>query len=583
MAGPDALSVAALIYREPMRVADWRDMPLPDGTGLLLRIACGEKEALAQARDRSLLPESELIEAAVFALQQLLFNQQADPYRTLGAKSDATQGELRQNYRWLMKWLHPDRQNDGWEAVHADRVNRAWQLLKTPERRARHDAERPIGLPGVDDRSDPAAFDVDAVGRGESGLIRRQSWVAPKAAVPQANGSARLLRRPRILLAMLATGAIAFVGFINWMQPSTSTTGRPSWDPDTVQARASDRLPRDQAASAADTAMVATAGADELARPTAGADQGGNDESAANTAMTAAPAPAALRRSDPVDLAPDPTDPAPIEVVATLDVAPPVPPDPPAPTDPQVLSATPAIAGVRQPDNTARPGTAADPSTSPEQPEARLVQRGKTPQPSAAPPRAPAPTLPVTSAARVSMPAVSTTPIEAGPDRVATTTQALADSRRPAAQAMPPAGLTVRPELRDSENLVTPPAQTGPARQAPVATVPSTAARALVHEFAAAYSAGDTQQFNALIMADRRGRVLEQMQQRLSNASMRYLEVGDIQWREDEFSLHAMAPVRDTYVPAGERKAVTRVGQMRWELRLDDGVAKIAGLEFDGR
>jgi hypothetical protein len=104
-----------------------------------------------------------------------------------------------------------------------------------------------------------------------------------------------------------------------------------------------------------------------------------------------------------------------------------------------------------------------------------------------------------------------------------------------------------------------------------------------VHEFAAAYSAGDTQQFNALIMADRRGRVLEQMQQRLSNASMRYLEVGDIQWREDEFSLHAMAPVRDTYVPAGERKAVTRVGQMRWELRLDDGVAKIAGLEFDGR
>jgi hypothetical protein len=38
----------------------------------------------------------------------------------------------------LARWLHPDRNPDQWEAVFAERVNGAWQDLRTSERRARY-------------------------------------------------------------------------------------------------------------------------------------------------------------------------------------------------------------------------------------------------------------------------------------------------------------------------------------------------------------------------------------------------------------------------------------------------------------
>jgi hypothetical protein len=113
--------------------------------------------------------------------------------------------------------------------------------------------------------------------------------------------------------------------------------------------------------------------------------------------------------------------------------------------------------------------------------------------------------------------------------------------------------------------------------------VQSHTATALIEAFAAAYSAGNARQFDALVANDPDGGAFEQMRERLSRASMRYLEVGDMEWREGDASLHALAPVRDTYVPTGERRAITHVGQMRWEFRVEDGEAKIAAVEFRGQ
>ena len=142
MAVEDALGVALALYRQPALVVDWRDRALPPDVELLLRVACREQAALQQARQRSGMSEDEAVEAAVFGVQQLLFGPRADAYRVLGGSIDSTQSQLRQHYRWLIKWLHPDRHDDGWEPVYADRVNLAWQALKTPERRARYDAEQ---------------------------------------------------------------------------------------------------------------------------------------------------------------------------------------------------------------------------------------------------------------------------------------------------------------------------------------------------------------------------------------------------------------------------------------------------------
>lgn len=39
-----------------------------------------------------------------------------------------------------MRWLHPDRGGERWETAFSDRVNAAWNVLRSPERRAEYDA-----------------------------------------------------------------------------------------------------------------------------------------------------------------------------------------------------------------------------------------------------------------------------------------------------------------------------------------------------------------------------------------------------------------------------------------------------------
>ena len=81
-----------------------------------------------------------------------------------------------------MKWLHPDRNQDGWEAVYADRVNVAWQDLKTPDRRAEYmQVVRAGGARVVAAQAEAAAAKVreviggeDAYRKGEMALRRME-------------------------------------------------------------------------------------------------------------------------------------------------------------------------------------------------------------------------------------------------------------------------------------------------------------------------------------------------------------------------------------------------------------------------
>ena len=78
-------------------------------------------------------------EAATFYVVQILLFPDADSYRVLGARPEATNGELRRNMTLLLRWLHPDLDRKGELSVFAARVTRAWNDLKTPERRADYD------------------------------------------------------------------------------------------------------------------------------------------------------------------------------------------------------------------------------------------------------------------------------------------------------------------------------------------------------------------------------------------------------------------------------------------------------------
>jgi DnaJ-like protein len=183
-----ALKIALDLVRVPWRVRFLKAEKLPQGVALLLRIAAGDAEAEAAVvgmTDRRL---ESVHEAATFFIEQILLCPEADSYRVLGASQDADSVELRRNMALLTRWLHPDLDRHGERAVFVGRVTKAWNDLKTPERRAAYDerkrsqrvansvngdARRVRRRMQNDLRPWNAAGQFDASGRERQGFLRR--------------------------------------------------------------------------------------------------------------------------------------------------------------------------------------------------------------------------------------------------------------------------------------------------------------------------------------------------------------------------------------------------------------------------
>ena len=74
-----------------------------------------------------------MIEASRFYLQQVLFRPDADCYRILGIEPTASRATARSHMRWLLQWLHPDRNHNSWDAVYAERVLKAWREVSASD------------------------------------------------------------------------------------------------------------------------------------------------------------------------------------------------------------------------------------------------------------------------------------------------------------------------------------------------------------------------------------------------------------------------------------------------------------------
>ena len=95
----------------------------------LMRIAAASPEACQAAVAKTGQPTQVVVEAARFYLQQMLFRPEADCYRILGLEPNASRATAREHMRWLLEWLHPDRNtnNNSWDTVYAERVLKAWR------------------------------------------------------------------------------------------------------------------------------------------------------------------------------------------------------------------------------------------------------------------------------------------------------------------------------------------------------------------------------------------------------------------------------------------------------------------------
>lgn len=135
------MHLALELLHAPWRVRQARELPLPEGVPVLLSVAAGDAESVEAAAAASARSREAVRQAASFFIEQVLLVPEADSYRVLGATPAATSGELRRNMAMLMRWLHPDVARHGDQSVFAGRIAAAWNILKTPERRAAYDSE----------------------------------------------------------------------------------------------------------------------------------------------------------------------------------------------------------------------------------------------------------------------------------------------------------------------------------------------------------------------------------------------------------------------------------------------------------
>lgn len=144
--GHAATYMAIDLLQLPTRVRFIRAAPLPNGVLNLLYIAAGDEAATNLAAETTGRSQATVKEAAAFFIEQILLHPESDSYRVLGAQPEASASELRLNMALLLRWLHPDHDRRGEHSVFAHRVTRAWNDLKTEERRAAYDRSRRMAL-----------------------------------------------------------------------------------------------------------------------------------------------------------------------------------------------------------------------------------------------------------------------------------------------------------------------------------------------------------------------------------------------------------------------------------------------------
>ncbi len=196
-AGSDALELALAVRAVPARLPEVRSRPLPGTMLVLLELVGGRRETIERCAAATMERPQVLVEAATLFIQQVLFDEDADHYRVLGVRPDATLEAIREHHRWLMRWLHPDRDGGRWETAFSERVNAAWNVLRVPERRREYDqwlADHPHR-----GRS-PAAIDVAALRSGGSGTVLSPQMVR------------RLPAFTLVGLALASAGALVMMG-----------------------------------------------------------------------------------------------------------------------------------------------------------------------------------------------------------------------------------------------------------------------------------------------------------------------------------------------------------------------------------
>jgi hypothetical protein len=195
-----ALDIALDMVQRPLLARQAQAQPLPTDVLHLIRIAADSDDDVAWAsRTRARSPR-EIREAAVMFLQQVLFHPRADSFRLMGLAPTATLEDLHEHRKWLLKWLHPDRNRDKWESQLFKRVLDA---ASDAQKKLKAQGGAPLPLAPV-----PRSH------RHRSGKSRGRRMLS--AATGDASKSSNIARKIRRACYVLITVAVLTIGWQLW-------------------------------------------------------------------------------------------------------------------------------------------------------------------------------------------------------------------------------------------------------------------------------------------------------------------------------------------------------------------------------
>lgn len=125
-----AITAALDLARSPTLAAVMRNQPIPSDLLDVIRVAAGSEETLGRLASEMRVDACRLRSASETYLQKVLFFPNAGRHRTLGVEPSATRETARENFKWLLMWLHPDRGGMDWHQAFAARVIEAWNALE---------------------------------------------------------------------------------------------------------------------------------------------------------------------------------------------------------------------------------------------------------------------------------------------------------------------------------------------------------------------------------------------------------------------------------------------------------------------
>lgn len=130
MAELPAVLIALQVYKQPGLARKLSQRPIPVDLLEVIKIAANDDEMTTRWCKIQHCDEEQIRQACLFYLRHTLFDARDDKIRTLGLSVTATAEDLRIHKRWLLKWLHPDRNPNQWEIGLFQRVNASAHALE---------------------------------------------------------------------------------------------------------------------------------------------------------------------------------------------------------------------------------------------------------------------------------------------------------------------------------------------------------------------------------------------------------------------------------------------------------------------